>query len=60
MWLRPTLPGHGQQAFGRALLEQHLFVLIPSAVSGHGWNLLFNPNRAGGHYRLSAQEPFAR
>jgi len=58
-WLRPGSPSKGQQAFGRALLEQHLFVLIPSAVSEESWNLLFNPNRAAGRYELESQKRFA-
>jgi RES domain-containing protein len=58
-WLRPGSPSKGQQAFGRALLEQHLFVVIPSAVSDESWNLLFNPNRAAGRYVLETQKRFA-
>ena len=58
-WLRPGSPSKGQQAFGRALLEQHLFVVIPSAVSDESWNLLFNPNRAAGRYELERQRRFA-
>lgn len=40
-WLRPGIPGAGQQAFGDALLARHKFILIPSAVSSHSWNLIF-------------------
>ena len=58
-WLRPGSPSKGQQVFGRALLEQHLFVVIPSAVSDESWNLLFNPNRAAGRYELETQKRFA-
>ena len=58
-WLRPGSPSKGQQAFGRALLEQHLFVVIPSAVSDESWNLVFNPNRAAGRYELETQKRFA-
>jgi RES domain-containing protein len=58
-WLRPASPSRGQQAFGRALLERHYFVLIPSAVSDESWNLLFNPARATGRYALSQQKRFA-
>jgi RES domain-containing protein len=58
-WLRPGLPSKGQQAFGRALLDTHLFVVIPSAVSNESWNLLFNPTRAAGRYILESQERFA-
>jgi RES domain-containing protein len=58
-WLRPALPSRGQQDFGRQLLEQHTFVLIPSAVSEESWNLIFNPNRAVGQYELHSQKRFA-
>jgi RES domain-containing protein len=58
-WLQPGSPGRGQQAFGRQLLERHPFVLIPSAVSGESWNLLFNPEHAAGRYVVKAQRRFA-
>lgn len=58
-WLRPGIPGAGQQAFGDALLSAHGFVILPSAVSTHSWNLLFDPGMARGQYRQVAQEPFA-
>jgi RES domain-containing protein len=58
-WLRPGIPGAGQQAFGDALLERHPFVLIPSAVSAHSWNLIFIAAVAAGTYALRSQERFA-
>lgn len=58
-WLTPGSPSGGQQSFGRALLEEHLFVVIPSTVTGESWNLLFNPNRAAGRYELETQKRFA-
>ena len=58
-WLRPGTPGAGQQAFGARLLAAHAFVLMPSAVSTHSWNLLINRLRATGAYTLLSQEPFA-
>jgi RES domain-containing protein len=58
-WLRPGVPSAGQQAFGDDLLGDHLFVAIPSAVSTHSWNLIFDPLRAGGSYRVEVMEPFA-
>lgn len=58
-WLRPGSPSKGQQAFGRALLEQHVFVVIPSTVTQESWNLLFNPARAAGGYELETQKRFA-
>ena len=58
-WLRPGIPGAGQQAFGDALLAKYPFVLIPSAVSAHSWNLIFVPSVAAGIYVLRSQERFA-
>jgi RES domain-containing protein len=58
-WLRPGSPSRGQQAFGRELLEQHVFVVIPSSVTQESWNLLFNPTRAAGRYELETQKRFA-
>jgi RES domain-containing protein len=58
-WLRPGLPSAGQQAFGDALLHNHPFVLIPSVVSTHSWNLIFDPAKASGGYVDVTQEPFA-
>ena len=40
-WLTPGTPNRNQQAFGAALLARHRFILIPSAVSRHSWNLIF-------------------
>jgi len=58
-WLGPGIPGAGQQAFGDALLARHPFVLIPSAVSSHSWNLIFVASVAAGRYALRLQESFA-
>jgi RES domain-containing protein len=58
-WLRPGIPSAGQQAFGDELLRHHRFVAIPSAVSTHSWNLIFDPLKATGFYGLESQEPFA-
>jgi RES domain-containing protein len=58
-WLRSGFPSAGQQVYGDALLQAHAMVVIPSVVSTHSWNLLFNPERARGAYLLQAQEPFA-
>lgn len=57
-WLHPGVPDAGQQAFGDALLRAHEFVLIPSVVSTHSWNLIFDPSFAKGLYDGVAQEPF--
>jgi len=58
-WLRPGMPSAGQQRFGDALLDEHPFVVIPSAVSIHSWNLIFDSKCAEGQYLLQTQEPFA-
>jgi RES domain-containing protein len=58
-WLSPGLPGRGQQEFGKTLLEQYRFVLIPSAVSPDSWNVLFHPDRADGRYSGIVQKRFA-
>ena len=58
-WLRPGIPGAGQQAFGGALLARHTFIVIPSAVSSHSWNLIFVRTTATGAYAIRFQEPFA-
>lgn len=46
----------GQLQFGNQLLAKHKFVVIPSAVSSHSWNLLFVPANATGAYRMREQE----
>jgi RES domain-containing protein len=58
-WLRPGAVSAGQQAFGDDLLRSHRFVAIPSTVSTNSWNLIFDPLKAKGFYRLESQEPFA-
>lgn len=60
-WLRPGIPGAGQQAFGDHLLAAHVFVVIPSVVSLHSWNLMFSATHArqGRDYDLASQERFA-
>jgi RES domain-containing protein len=58
-WLRPGVPSAGQQAFGDGLLSSHPFVLIPSAVSTHSWNLIFDVDVAKTLYSEQSQEDFA-
>jgi RES domain-containing protein len=58
-WLRPGIPSAGQQHFGDTLVAGHKFVLIPSVVSIHSWNLIFVGATAAGAYCLRLQEPFA-
>ena len=57
LWLYPTAFSSSQQAFGDALLSAHDFVALPSAVSRHSWNLMFDADRAAGKYELRFQEP---
>ena len=58
-WLRPGIPSAGQRDFGDGLLRRHRFVAIPSAVSAHSWNLIFDAGMAAGLYSCKLQEPFA-
>jgi RES domain-containing protein len=58
-WLRPGSPSAGQQAFGDALLAQHRFIVLPSAVSTHSWNVIFVAATAAGAYTVRLQEDFA-
>lgn len=57
-WLKPGLPLAAQQAFGDTLAREHVFIFIPSTVSGHSWNVIFDSRRATGAYRQRSQEPF--
>jgi hypothetical protein len=41
------------------MLKVHAFVLIPSVVSVHSWNVIFDPSVAKGFYDWIAQEAFA-
>lgn len=58
-WLRPGALSAGQQAFGDKLLAAHRFVVLPSVVSTHSWNLVFVAASAAGSYALKGQEAFA-
>ena len=58
-WLVPGIPSAGQQAFGDELLRRHKFIIVPSAVSSHSWNLIFVGETAAGAYACRTQEPFA-
>jgi RES domain-containing protein len=54
-WLRPGIPGAGQQMFGDDLLARHPFVAIPSVVSTNSWNLVFVGAAAAARYTLRTQ-----
>jgi RES domain-containing protein len=58
-WLTPGLPSAGQQQFGDELLARYGSFLIPSVVSRHAWNLVFDPQRKKSNYQLVFQEDFA-
>ncbi len=58
-WLLPGIPSAGQQSFGDALLQKYPVIALPSVVSTHSWNLIFDPAAAKGLYGGVAQEPFA-
>src|SRR5260370_15271947 len=58
-WLKPGIPGAGQQDHGNQLLSAHKFVAIPSAVSVHSWNLIFVPATASGASQLGRPVTFA-
>lgn len=58
-WLLTGVPSAGQQEFGAELLAKHVFVAIPSVVSRHSWNLVFDPDRAAGKYAQALQEPLS-
>jgi RES domain-containing protein len=57
-WLGPGIPSAGQQGWGDTLLSRHQFVLLPSVVSTHSWNLIFVGTLAAGGYACK-QEAFA-
>ncbi|WP_404942880.1 RES domain-containing protein, partial [Pseudomonas protegens] len=46
------------QKFADQLLADHPFVLVPSSVSRHSWNILINPLLAKGLYQVVIQERF--
>lgn len=58
-WLRPCAPNENQQRYGDKLLSDHSFILIPSAVSPHSWNLIFDAMKAADDYNDVVQERFA-
>lgn len=58
-WLAPCSPNTNQQEFGDALLKEHRFILIPSAVSRHSWNLIFDATKPSADYEDVQQERFA-
>jgi RES domain-containing protein len=57
-WLGHNRSSSIQQAFGDEMLSRHGVLVLPSVVSRHSWNLLFDPLVASGLYQLETQEPF--
>lgn len=58
-WLVPCTPNTNQQEFGDNLLNTHIFILIPSAVSKHSWNLIFDATKAANKYDSVTQDRFS-
>lgn len=58
-WLRPGAISPNQQAHGDNLLSTHPFLIVPSVVSSHSWNLLIDVASAAGLFSLSSTENFA-
>ena len=58
-WLSPCTPNKNQQEYGNRLLADHRFILIPSAVSRHSWNLIFDATKSAADYDDVVQERFA-
>lgn len=58
-WLTPAPPSRNQQRFGNDLLRAHGCIVIPSAVSRHSWNLIFDAALAEALCRDVTQERFA-
>lgn len=58
-WLVPCTPNTNQQRFGDDLLASHLFVLLPSAVSKHSWNLIFDATAVVAAYDCVRQDRFS-
>jgi RES domain-containing protein len=48
----------GMLKFGADLLDQHPFVLIPSVVSPHSWNLIIDVASSKAHIECVRNEAF--
>jgi RES domain-containing protein len=58
VWLTSASPSPNQRRFADKLLAIHPFVLIPSSVTRHSWNLLISNELAEGKYQLISQARF--
>lgn len=57
-WLTGGTAPPAQRAFGDDLLDRHPFIVIPSAVSRHSWNLIVSLPLAAGRFSALSQEAF--
>lgn len=57
-WLVPCTPNSNQQMLGDELLARYRFILIPSAVSQHSWNLIFDATKPLTDYDDIIQERY--
>ena len=57
-WLTSGSPTPAQQQFGAQLLDQHPYVVLPSAVSEKSWNLIINPILGKGRFREISRTKF--
>ena len=51
-------PGQSQQSHVDALLDQRTFIIVPSTVSRHSWNIVMNPVTAEGLFEVVIEELF--
>lgn len=58
-WIKPCTPNKNQQEYGDNLLSKYDFILVPSAVSHHSWNIIFNAEKSKADYNDVNQERFA-
>lgn len=58
-WLFPGAPSAGQQSFGDSLMDRHGMALVPSVVSRHSWNLIFEAGTTNDLLDDVTQEDFA-
>ena len=58
-WLSPGAVSTNQQKHGDLLLTVHPFLIVPSVVSRHSWNLLIDVSAAAGLFELKSAEDFA-
>ena len=58
-WLRSGAVSAGQQKYGDELLDQHPFLIVPSVVSGHCYNLIIDVNKGRGLFSRIKAEDFS-